>query len=636
MITPRVGAKYELNGSIYAITSITDAVISLCSSDHHKHRFIERNDFDLMQQRGQLRLHERTPSELSQYGQLKSLKPKEQQRVEIRHAIVEDILQRFHGRMPKKAAEEAIKASSEKIGLSRPPSYSTVRTWKSRYLASDCNPIALIRAVAQPPKSCWPAQVDKWIDDYIETEYLKLTRPTLMHVYRLFRGKIASENQERTRLGLPRFEIPSYWTFRRREQRLDRYYVTEKRFGPREAARRYKSGGHLYVDQDLAAASYFDSKELDNVIIHQESKLRGVPILSCQFNPASRFVTGWDISFGAPSAEKMVRATVASILGYGKMACIITDHGPEILNVWALSFFGDLGLLPDYVPVRDADAKAIVERFFLTVKNQFCRMFDGFKHGLANERGEYPSVNLACVTLEQYRLAFSNWLDFYHNNYHTELHMTPVQMRAKLSANALPAERYTEQELSQLCLSTWRLSLDKGRVQKFGLIWCGGGVAEVRQRLRKGQTAIVRFNPCDLGRVWVSHPDTPNDWHEAAGTRPDYQDNLTLSEHQLIRSELRSRGIESFDADAACIMLLELNEMIQKFKKENAEKGLLTTSKSKKKKIESTSKVDPESLLNNQLTNMKPGTKQSSTTDSSDESFSTYQVSPIPPTPKPE
>lgn len=239
----------------------------------------------------------------------------------------------------------------------------------------------------------------------------------------------------------------------------------------------------------------------------------------------------------------------------------------------------------------------------MTVKLSFCNMFPGFTFGSADERGDYPSADLACATLEQYRQAFAIWLDVYHNTVHDSLHMTPAQMRARLVENSLPAERYCLEELNQLCLSTWRLKLDKGRVLKFGLKWCGDGVAEVRQRLGKDQTAIVRFNPCDLGKVWVSHPDTPDEWHEAEGTRLDYQAGLSLSEHQFIRSKLRERSDSSFNPDMACIMLLGLNELIEEYKKENQKKGLLPTKKTHPHASDRSTKTssDTEATLNDQL-----------------------------------
>lgn len=207
--------------------------------------------------------------------------------------------------------------------------------------------------------------------------------------------------------------------------------------------------------------------------------------------------------------------------------------------------------------------------------------------------------------------------------------MTPTEMMSRLSVDALPPERYTVEELNQLCLSSWRLKLDKGRVNKYHLTWCGDGLPEVHQRLLGNQTAIVRFNPCDLETVWVSHPDTPDDWHPARGTRPEYQNGLSLSEHQFILAQLHQDGIKSFDADASCLMLLKLSEYINACKEENSKKGLLPTKSSKIPRVKKPkiSQPRPTPTLNKQLSRTTPFSRKDTKLDK--ESFQSYHLQVI-------
>ena len=103
------------------------------------------------------------------------------------------------------------------------------------------------------------------------------------------------------------------------------------------------------------------------------------------------------------------------------------------------------------------------------------------------------------------------------------------------------------------------------------MIWWGSGLAEVSLKLKAKQKAIVYFNPCDLGTVWVAHPDTPDNWHPAIGTNEDYQKGLSLSDHNSVR---RSFILErrKFDHTEACIRLYELNEKIETYKAETKKK----------------------------------------------------------------
>lgn len=170
------------------------------------------------------------------------------------------------------------------------------------------------------------------------------------------------------------------------------------------------------------------------------------------------------------------------------------------------------------------------------------------------------------------RTGYESWLEVYHNTRHEELCTSPAQKKIQLSALAPPAERYTEEELKDLCVSRWYLRLDGGRVNTRHLSWFGAGVPEVRQKLKRDQKAVVYYNPCDLGTVWVAHPETPDDRHPATATDPDYQNGLTLSDHELVVEQLL-RERKNFNADIALIKLYELNEYVQACKANSQKKN---------------------------------------------------------------
>ncbi|WP_422403061.1 hypothetical protein [Pseudomonas sp. GZD-209] len=625
MIEPRVGAQYKLDNQIHAIITISEDFISLCSVRHHHHRFITPIDFQIMVDSGKLELHKRTPSETSRFGRLKSLSAENLKRIDDHKPFVELVLNNFGGRITVEA-QHAIQVLAKKLNRSKPPSISSVRLWVKRFLASNRNPAALARKKNRRRPPQLPRVTEELMKHYINTVYLQLHRPTLAHAYRLFKGHLIKENLERARQNLPPLIIPCYYTMRRRAHILDPYYVTKLRYGVEEANRRSKSSGSLYVNKESTAVTIFDSYVCSNMVIDSRTGRMGRPILSAHLLPSARYCSGYDIDFGAPCGEKMMRATKSSILARGKMSEIIADHGPEILNIWALSSFHSLGIKPDYVPVRDADAKAILERWFLTVQEQFCQTIPGFTFGSPNERGEYMPAKHAVLTLEQYRISFSKWLASYHVTTHSELNASPNEELARLEMTELPAERYTQEELDHLCLSSWQRRLDKGRVKKDHLSWHGDGVADIAQRLKKGQSAIIYFDPCNLATVWVAHPDTPDDWHEAIATHPEYQNGLTLSDHMLVLERLKAEGNKKFNEDQACLMLLDMNEYIKACEKSNAENGLLPKANSALKKqthpsIERTQADIPR--LNDQLPQM-PVPYERQELDNTD--FQAYQL----------
>ena len=266
-----------------------------------------------------------------------------------------------------------------------------------------------------------------------------------------------------------------------------------------------------------------------------------------------------------------------------------------------------------------------MERFFRTIKDQFCNTIPGFTFGSPSERGDYPSQERACMTLSQFREAFAMWLIAYHDTKHSSLNMTPNEMMAKLTANAVPAERYLPEELEQLCLSQKRRRLDGGKVHMFNLQWSGKGLNEIRQRLKDDQPAIVYFNPCDLGKVWVAHPDTPDDRCPALATRPEYQDGLTYTDHILVLTKLKKEGDAPFNGNIACVQLLKLKEFVDACKSENAEKGLLPKKKKSNKQLKDNTKTKAKKpTINQKYTQISPiPTKRD---NQNDDDFPTYQL----------
>jgi len=566
---PKIGAQYKLDGQIYEVISINENIIAMCSLVHKYRRFIERNDFASMENKGGLLLHQRAAIDISPKTRLISMPEEKKHEIKLRLMYVKACLSELGGRLPRGAAMKMIQRIAEKAGDPHPPGVSTVWRWKKRYILGNQNELSLARAMVKARRKRLPKSTEELIKHYIETVYLLPERPTLTHAYKLLKGQSLEENRERISYGAPILNPPSYATFRRRVMAMDRYYVTEKREGTKVAKRLNKASGAMFVDDDPYSCTIFDSHDMNVIVKDMQTGATGRALLSAHIVPATRENSGWDISLGPPSAEKMMRATIEAIQKNGKMACIIADHGLEILNTWAVTAFETLGIDPDYVPVGTPDAKAIIERFFGTVSTGFCNNLPGTTKESPKARGDYDSHARAILTLDQLRTAYASWLNVYHNTWHDSLYTSPSEKKKQLCQTAPPAERYTKEELTTLCVSRWELRLSGGRVTCEHLTWYGDGLPEVRQRLKKNQKANVYFNPCDLGRVWVAHPETPEDWRPAIALRPEYQNGLTLSDHRLVVQYLLAQK-KKFNADDATVALYNLNEYITECRKNNA------------------------------------------------------------------
>ncbi|HEK1690813.1 TPA: DDE-type integrase/transposase/recombinase [Pseudomonas putida] len=566
--TPKVGAQYKLDALIYEVVSICDDTIALCSLVHSYRRFIDHTTFAAMEERGTLRLHQRAITDCSREARMRSFPEEQVAEGRWRAMLLDKSLAMFGGRLPEIETKKYLRSLAEQPTPYRVPSYSTLAGWKKTYLANSCDPYCLLPLRRPRRKKQLLAETEKLINHYIDTVYLKLERPTVQHTYKLFRGEMLHNNRGRLSSGASPLTIPSYATFRRRINAIDRYLLVCRRFGRKAAERLNKSGGHLYVPNELGAVTNFDTTPLDIIVVDGDNKVLGRPTLSVHIDLATRMVVGWDIGQGAPCAEKMIRATIMAITNYGKMSAICSDHGKECFNKWAQTSCELLGIALDYAPVGNSDAKAFIERFFRTANTGIIHNLPGTTKGSPGERGDYPSEQRACFTIENVREIFASWLDIYHDTFHDGIFTSPRKKYEMMKDLLPPPQRYEEGELKNLLLATWRLRLHRGRVQYRRLIWSGKGVPEVAQRLRSGQKAIVRYNPCDLGRVWVSHPDSPMDWHTADALNTQYQNGLTLSEHLVLLKHLNMQKLK-FDKDSACERLYKLSARIQEIKDAN-------------------------------------------------------------------
>ncbi|MGF6401610.1 putative transposase [Pseudomonas frederiksbergensis] len=594
---PKVGAQYKLDNQVYEIISIVDDSISLCSLIHQYHRYLDVNLFASMEQRGVLVKHQQAPTDLTEAAQLMSLPPKQRGHFNYRRCYVDAYDKSSHGRLSKVATQELIGHVAKKIDDHHPPSVSTVWRWTHKYRMSNRNPFSILKRYDTKRIKRILHTTEELITHYIQTSYLQRECPSVMHVYQLLKSQMTVENKERHRYGALTLEIPSYATFRRRVLALDRYWVTLKRQGLKAAQRIHKFGGHLYVENDLYGNSHFDSQRMDVNIIDQQGNCIGRPSLSAFLDLAWRGCSGHDIDIGSPCAEKTMRAAIRAIIKHGKFSAVTTDHGKEIFNNWIQNTFNTLGVVIDYVPVGDPDAKAFIERFFRTVNTSFCHNLPGTTKSNPTALGDYPSQELACMELDDLRRAFDAWLEVYHNTYHSGLNTSPAKKREELEQLSPPPEHYSLEDLQQLCLSVWRLRISRGRVQCKQLFWTGPGLPEIAQRLTPKQTAIVYFNPCDLGTVWVAHPDSPKEWHPAYATRSNYQNGLTLTDHEEVVQAFKDEK-KKFDDSQACQKKYELNQMLESFKDQSRKKRVKKKTKHSLSSALSTSpKSGPTSSL---------------------------------------
>ncbi|MCW8277828.1 hypothetical protein IMF27_21400 [Pseudomonas sp. PCH199] len=152
----------------------------------------------------------------------------------------------------------------------------------------------------------------------------------------------------------------------------------------------------------------------------------------------------------------------------------------------------------------------------------------------------------------------------------------------------LPPERYSKNDMDELCRSLTFRRVRNGVVRLLGLSWTGPSLSEIAHRLKPNQKALVHYDSSDLSKVWVAHPDRPTEQVEAFATDPNYQNHLTLFEHELVQAELKKKRQCYSEAHARQALLeihTEIQEIYEQQKNRSGYKKSKTNKKSEKKAL---------------------------------------------------
>ncbi|WP_044871367.1 DDE-type integrase/transposase/recombinase [Pseudomonas sp. LFM046] len=592
------GAQYSFNNDIYEVVTSSD-LITLRSINTKLHRHIGINDFAAMLANKTITKYQNAPIDLTSAPLLLALNKIHQSRYIRKHAYIQKLEHLFAGRLPRKKTEAAIKSIATEINDPKPPNYSTVYNWKRIFDGNNRNPLALIRAAPNRPRgNLLSEEAHELIQHFIHTEFFKAERPNVKTIHKLICGEIQATNLERFKYNAVGLRAPSYSTVRREIMKLDGYLVDSHRHSRDFVNKKYHFGVKSEVSELLYGQAQGDTALMNLFVVDEHGIVMGRPILSAILDLGCRACTGWDISLGAPNAESFIKAIKMAVeakpegaIG-GKPLELGVDNGPEVRNDRVKLIARLLGIELRYVPPGQPNAKSFIERFFRTVDTGLTHFIPGTTKSSPLEREDYDSMKHATLTLNELRYFFKRWLDeVYHETVHSSLHMSPKQALKEMSANQMPPERFSREDLDFACLCSKRRAIKGGRVEIFTLTWTGASLPDVARRL-EGEYAIVYYDPTNLGTVWVAHPEEPRHLFPAIATNPQYQEGLSLQDHNAVQKRLAEEGKEFTNTaahEALREIYSEIEEIIEDRKK--AKKNNKTKTPPKTKKTTTTKKT---------------------------------------------
>ena len=539
-----VGEEYRYNGHIYVIASVSRGYVELKSTTQPTN--IRLQKLERLEQAAKrkhfVRVREAPFS--GQYHQIVAdLDLKGLATLDRRKSYVEAAIERFNSRLPKEGCKALICEVHAIIGDPAPPCYNTLRNWVARYLArGSATGLIPLKKLHKDQWERLPEITRETIENCLDKYWFIREPENLCDVIGAIQAELEHSNARRPLTD--QIGIPSPSTLRRRIKEFGEFRRLLKQQGRASALKACRWSVKMQPQYRLLQRIEGDTHTLDIELVSDNGKTIGKAALTVLLDVASRRVIGWDISVNPPSAQKTIRALKLSLRSFGCGEEYRLDNGSENTKQDALDFlFPLIGPNIRYCRVRRPNEKPYVERFFKTLTKGLTHHLRGTTFSAPHEKGDYPSEGKAFYTVEHIRERFEDWLEnIYHKRWHRGIGTSPNKIWAKLEDIQPPLRKISTQDLSRLFLSRTSSMLTNGRVTFKTLQWSSPDLKNLQDLGTKRQRLNIYYDPSDLGRVMVAHPDYPNLIVHAGGCEMSYQDGLTLDLHHAIKAALRKEA----------------------------------------------------------------------------------------------
>lgn len=452
----------------------------------------------------------------------------------------------------QRAIAPVIKEVATEIGDDAPPKPSTVAAWVQTWRKNGSTESALMPK--PKPSRCRfeeSSALATIIAGSIKRVYLSDQRNSISAVHADVALSVYEFNGNRP---TERLTVPSAETVRRHIKRIDAYQLDAERFGKPYAKRVHRAAGIGFHATEPLELTMADGQMMDIVIVEeardgQLARDIGRPYLTVILDVFSRCILGVHISLapfcGATLLRTLRHAVVpSSDQPRGIPDKLIVDNGSDYLDSGFIRACTQLGITLEHSPPYMPNRKANVERFYLTLNEQLIHKLPGTTFSNPTDRGDYQSQDKARMTLSELRAEVETWIrDHYHVTEHRALVRTPQAVWAEAVANK-PVRTVFEDEAEHLTRSSCERIVVKGCVQVHDLRWGSDALAtwERREREEGRKPAVeVRLDELDLSFAIVIPPGHKLQF-KATARRPQYMEQLSLYEHNLLKKALKQKA----------------------------------------------------------------------------------------------
>jgi len=461
--------------------------------------------------------------------------------------------------------EEAIQIVWNRIkSPEKPPAWTSVYAWKSRYVAANQDIRALLDNSFNKGYrgSRYPNEVIEMCHTSIEARYLSKERNGIQDTLEDALTRVKQEN--RLRPAGDALDLPTRKLIRRLIRELPAHRKCSARKGADVARKEFRSvKGHIVTRKPLERVemdhTILDVFVVDDTKSPEDRVPLGRPYVTACIDCYTRCVLGIYIGFIPPSYQSVAACLKHCFMpkvnlkqefpeivnewsAYGVMDQLVVDGGREFYSVSldrACHFF-NIDWVPS--PRRTPWFKPHIERFMKTMNDSVAHGVPGTTFSDIFEKGDYDPLKHAVMTLSELKQNIYKWIvDVYHQQIHRSIGTSPAKMWA---SSVKPEDIRMPDELTRLDVALGRVyegrRLSHKGVEFEGLFYNSPDLNDLRMREGANLLVDIRVDESNLGCIHVTYPKTAGEYSVPA-LDFEYANGVSLWLHKVLKNWQRKR-----------------------------------------------------------------------------------------------
>jgi putative transposase len=434
--------------------------------------------------------------------------------------------------------------------VERPPHWTTVYRWSSRYKRFGCDAHALLERKIERKSTVEP-EVLEICREAIDTVYLKPERETLSDTLDYAKHRVTETNEIRAEQSRTPLTLPTRRVLSRLITDTPAFDRHAARYGHLAALAKFRSvKGHRSTRSPLERVE-IDHTPLDLFVVDDFQMLPlGRPWLTLCVDDFTRCILGIYVGFVPPSYQ-----SVALCLRHAFMPKFtLKEEFPTVNNDWfaygvprelvvdqAREFHSDsleqamlrLGVEIHYSPRKQPWFKGKVEKLVGQLNRSVAHGARGTTFSNIFEKGDYNPEKHAQVPLSILKAAIHKWIcDIYHPDYHRVLGTSPALMWQKhINPNdiRLPED---PKMLDVIMGRRYTRTVTHKGVEFENLLYNSPALTELRYRFGSKLSAEISVNESDIGYINVTYD---GEVVQVPALNQEYASGISTYQHKLFQ-----------------------------------------------------------------------------------------------------